>query len=114
MRRGVGIKGHKQAKAKQEQAKKVGNEMQAQLLTEMQGQLEEFRKHLEEFAVKHKKEINDNPVFRKEFLKMCKEIGVDPLSCKFRFIFIQNSFFFQFYSHLENWIYEQTVRQIYQ
>ena len=42
--------------------------------------LEEFKKHLEEFAFKHKKEINDNPVFRNEFLKMCKEIGVDPLS----------------------------------
>lgn len=29
MRRGIGVKGHMQAKAKQEQAKKVGNEMQA-------------------------------------------------------------------------------------
>jgi len=46
----------------------------------MKGQLEEFKRHLEEFADKHKKEINDNPVFRNEFLKMCKEIGVDPLS----------------------------------
>lgn len=42
--------------------------------------MEEFRKHLEEFALNHKKEINQNPVFRKEFLSMCKEIGVDPLS----------------------------------
>ena len=46
----------------------------------MKASLEEFRKNLEEFALKHKKEINDNPVFKKEFLKMCKEIGVDPLS----------------------------------
>lgn len=30
--------------------------------------------------MKHKKEINSNPVFRNQFLKMCKEIGVDPLS----------------------------------
>jgi ESCRT-II complex subunit VPS22 len=44
--------------------------------------MEDFRKNLEEFALKHKKEINDNPVFRKEFLTMCREIGVDPLSCK--------------------------------
>ena len=35
---------------------------------------------MEQFAVKHKKEINSNPVFRNQFLKMCKEIGVDPLS----------------------------------
>lgn len=70
------------AKAKQDAAKKVGNEMQAQLLEDMKVQLDDFKKNLEEFAVKHKKEINDNPVFRNEFLRMCKEIGVDPLSCK--------------------------------
>ena len=46
----------------------------------MTRQLDEFRVHLEEFALKHKQEINDNPVFRNEFLRMCKEIGVDPLS----------------------------------
>jgi ESCRT-II complex subunit VPS22 len=82
MRRGVGVKGHMAAKAKQDAAKKVGNEMQAQLLEDMKVQLDDFKKNLEEFAVKHKKEINDNPVFRNEFLRMCKEIGVDPLSCK--------------------------------
>lgn len=80
MRRGHGIRGVMAAKAKQEQAKKVGEEMQAQNLSEMKTQLEDFRKHLEEFALTHKKDINDNPVFRKEFMKMCKEIGVDPLS----------------------------------
>ena len=46
----------------------------------MKNQLIEFKSHLEEFALKHKKEINDNPLFRKEFMSMCKEIGVDPLS----------------------------------
>ena len=29
--------------------------------------------------MKHKKEISSNPVFRTQFLKMCKEVGVDPL-----------------------------------
>ena len=46
----------------------------------MTGQLAEFKESLEEFAVKHKKEINQNPVFRNQFLKMCQQIGVDPLS----------------------------------
>lgn len=32
--------------------------------------------------MKHKKEISSNPVFRDEFLKMCKQIGVDPLASK--------------------------------
>jgi len=47
----------------------------------MNKQLTEFKANLESFALKHKKEINSNPVFRNQFLKMCKEIGVDPLSC---------------------------------
>ena len=46
----------------------------------MTSQLAEFKESLEEFAVKHKKEINQNPVFRNQFLKMCQQIGVDPLS----------------------------------
>mmetsp|Transcript_3781 Transcript_3781/g.6456 ORF Transcript_3781/g.6456 Transcript_3781/m.6456 type:complete len:81 (+) Transcript_3781:67-309(+) len=54
--------------------------MQAQQMKEMKKQLEEFRQNLEEFAVRNKKEINDNPVFRSQFLAMCREIGVDPLS----------------------------------
>ena len=42
--------------------------------------LQDFKSHLEEFALKHKQEINQNMSFRKDFLKMCQEIGVDPLS----------------------------------
>ena len=51
-------------------------------MEQMAKQLGEFKTNLERFAVKHKKEINTNPVFRGQFLKMCKEIGVDPLSSK--------------------------------
>lgn len=43
--------------------------------------LETFKQSLEEFARKHKKEINENPVFRRDFHKMCLDIGVDPLAC---------------------------------
>lgn len=54
----------------------------------MNKQIAEFKNHLEEFAIKHKKDISSNPVFRNQFLKMCKEIGVDPLSCKNLFTYI--------------------------
>ena len=80
MRRGVGVKGLKAAQAKQAKAEAMGQQMQENNLIQMKAQLEEFKQNLEEFALKHKKEINNNPVFRKEFLKMCHEIGVDPLS----------------------------------
>lgn len=46
----------------------------------MKGQLLDFKNNLEDFAIKHKKEINENPLFRRQFLKMCQECGVDPLS----------------------------------
>lgn len=46
------------------------------------GQLETFKKHLEEFASKHKNEIRKNPEFRNHFQQMCARIGVDPLACK--------------------------------
>ncbi len=49
----------------------------------MNKQMIDFKSHLETFAVKYKKEITLNPVFRNQFLKMCKEIGVDPLSCNY-------------------------------
>ncbi len=39
-----------------------------------------FREQLEAFAVKHKKDINKDPVLRKRFHEMCSSIGVDPLA----------------------------------
>ena len=82
MRRGVGVAAIKNKQQMQKQFNKVGGEIEKQQLEEMNKQVAEFKNNLETFAVKHKKEINDNPVFRNQFLKMCKEIGVDPLSCK--------------------------------
>lgn len=38
-----------------------------------------FRAALEAFAVKHKRRIRDDPLFRSRFTEMCYEIGVDPL-----------------------------------
>jgi ESCRT-II complex subunit VPS22 len=39
-----------------------------------------FKENLEEFAKKHKKDINKNPHFRAQFQKMCAKVGVDPLA----------------------------------
>ena len=71
-----------QKKALQEAQKKLGAEIEKAQFDNMNKQMMEFKTHLETFAVKYKKEISQNPVFRNQFLKMCKEIGVDPLSCK--------------------------------
>lgn len=39
-----------------------------------------FRKALEEFAEKYRTEINRDPAFRHQFIRMAKSIGVDPLA----------------------------------
>lgn len=44
--------------------------------------MEFFKKNLEEFAKKHKNDINKDPEFRHHFHQMCLKIGVDPLACK--------------------------------
>jgi ESCRT-II complex subunit VPS22 len=45
----------------------------------MREQLVVFKEKLEQFGIKHKKDINRDPVLRRRFLEMCKSIGVDPL-----------------------------------
>ena len=82
MRRGAGIAAIKRKQQQEKAVAEKGQELGQQLLEDQKKQLEEFRTNLEEFSFKHKKEINNNPVFRNEFLSMCREIGVDPLSCK--------------------------------
>jgi ESCRT-II complex subunit VPS22 len=50
-------------------------------MSQMQERLNEFREKLEDFARKHKKDINNDPQLRSQFQKMCTKIGVDPLAC---------------------------------
>lgn len=42
-----------------------------------------FKTNLQEFAQKHRKDIRKDPTFRAHFQRMCTNIGVDPLACKF-------------------------------
>ena len=62
--------------------KSKGGEIHDAELSQMKEQLEKFHSNLEDFAKKHKKDINRNPEFRKHFQDMCTKIGVDPLACK--------------------------------
>lgn len=44
--------------------------------------VEELEQKLSHFAKKHQTEIQNDPVFRDRFLKMCGPLGVDPLASK--------------------------------
>lgn len=48
----------------------------------MKMQLSAFKSNLEQFAIRHKKEIQRDPAFRAKFHTMCAAIGVDPLTSK--------------------------------
>lgn len=48
---------------------------------QLRQQLVVFKQKLEEFAMKHKHQINKDPEFRMHFNNMCTKIGVDPLAC---------------------------------
>lgn len=63
---------------------KVTARLKAKLLEErtehVKSQMELFKTKLEEFATRHRNEINADPQFRQQFLRMARSIGVDPLS----------------------------------
>lgn len=46
----------------------------------MKDQLTAFRQNLEDFALKYRKEIRNDPIFRHSFCSMCSRLGVDPLA----------------------------------
>jgi ESCRT-II complex subunit VPS22 len=81
-RRALGISGlERQAKAK-EYYKEMGEVIQINLMVQMKEQLQIFKTNLEEFAMKHHKDIKQHPEFRAYFQRMCSRIGIDPLLCK--------------------------------
>ncbi len=79
-RRGTGI-GHILAnKNVNSKYAEFGNRNREQNKQKIMETLGSFQSKLEEFARKHRDEINSNPEFRDQFNVMCKEVGVDPLA----------------------------------
>ena len=64
MRRNVGIGAVKKQHAARAKLTQKGNEIAELQLQQVSEQMEVFKKHLEEFAMKYKSEIKKNPEFR--------------------------------------------------
>ena len=60
----------------------MGGKVDDEMKTMWKDQLSSFKTNLEDFALKHWDDLRYNATFRKDFLNMCKEVGVDPLACK--------------------------------
>ncbi|EFA85025.1 EAP30 family protein [Heterostelium album PN500] len=80
MRRGVGIQAIHKQNQQQKQLQNISEQLSSDNLKKISEQLTTFKTNLEEFALKHKKDIIKNPEFRKYFQDMCSTIGVDPLA----------------------------------
>ena len=57
----------------------TGAELRAAEIAHMVQQWGFIEDKLREFAQEHRTEINTKPEFRREFMKMCVDVGVDPL-----------------------------------
>ncbi|EGC30026.1 hypothetical protein DICPUDRAFT_42052 [Dictyostelium purpureum] len=80
MRRGVGIQAVHNQTQTQKQLQNVSDQISTENINKIKEQLVIFKENLEQFAIKHKKDITKNPEFRKYFQDMCNMIGVDPLA----------------------------------
>mmetsp|Transcript_13812 Transcript_13812/g.17428 ORF Transcript_13812/g.17428 Transcript_13812/m.17428 type:complete len:267 (+) Transcript_13812:14-814(+) len=73
-RAGIGrVKGGPKYQEKADEIKSVS-------LASAKETVKKLEEKLSTFAKKHKKEIQEDPAFRKKFLEMCAPLGVDPLS----------------------------------
>ena len=80
MPRGIGIAGLQRSSQTKARFQEKGAELAADELQHMVKQMNIFKQNLEEFAVKHKKDLKKNPEFRAFFQQMCAQVGVDPLA----------------------------------
>lgn len=80
MRRRPGIQGLQKGAQTRDQYKVLGEHVQQTKLEHMKSQMVVFKKSLEEFAIKHRNDIRQDPVFRAQFHTMCANVGVDPLA----------------------------------
>lgn len=69
-------------KARKEGLAQIGSDLAEDELAQISEQLQKFKSSLEKFASDHNKDIKKNPVFRRDFQRMCTQIGVDPLASK--------------------------------
>ncbi|KAI3632164.1 hypothetical protein MIR68_010000 [Amoeboaphelidium protococcarum] len=106
MRRGVGIAGLQKMKQDQKQLKEKGSELKQIQIEDIKRDLEMLKSQLSQFAVKYKKEIMSDPVFRDQFHQMCNNVGIDPLHSSKS---VYNVILGDFYNELAVKVIEQCI-----
>lgn len=80
MRRRPGIAGLQLDAAARSHYRALGESVQETKAEHVQATLHSFKSKLEEFALKHARDIKADPGFRSRFHAMCATVGVDPLA----------------------------------
>jgi len=79
MRRGIGAASVLKQRERSQKLTELGERLEANRCEKAKEQLERFRDRLTEFALKYRSRIQEDPVFREQFVSMCDLVGVDPI-----------------------------------
>jgi ESCRT-II complex subunit VPS22 len=79
-RRGVGV--GRSTGAGNRNLQRKADEIHAQSLQSAVETIEKLQVSLQDFAKKHQTDIQNDPMFRQQFLQMCGPLGVDPLQSR--------------------------------
>src|SRR4051794_22519733 len=82
MRRGVGVSAVKRRDEEKASYNVIGKEIADVELQHIQQSILLFQQRLNDFAMKHRHQINKNSTFRQQFTHLCYATGVDPLNSK--------------------------------
>ncbi len=79
MRRGLGAAAIVKQRERSQKMNELGEKLEANRAQKAKEHIETFRKALTEFALKYRSRIQEDPVFREQFVSMCDQVGVDPI-----------------------------------
>jgi ESCRT-II complex subunit VPS22 len=77
---GGGLAALMQERAREAKVAQVSHTLAADRTKHITDTMALFRDKLQDFAAKHRDDINRDPEFRRQFVMMCKNCGVDPLA----------------------------------
>lgn len=79
MRRGLGVAGVLKQRERSEKMSELGGKIEASRIETAKARIAAFKTRLADFALKYRSRIQEDPIFREQFVEMCDLVGVDPI-----------------------------------
>lgn len=80
MHRKAGVKSIVDKRKQKDQFQKVGDSLRNDQAAQLKNTCSQFKVKLQEFAMQHASNLKSNILLRSQFLQMCYQLGVDPLT----------------------------------